>query len=121
VKKDAAALVEEFADSVVKQSEAILTGTTKEARYYGKKPAPIARKLLGMGDEAVRQFASLLCHPVRRVRVVAAVYLFTSLPDDVLAALKEVAEGDDFAALCAQLRIKEWEEHPEHYDESNWV
>ena len=83
MKKDATALVEEFADAVIKQSQAIRSGTMKEAKSYGNKRAPIARKLLRMDDEAKRQFATLLHHSVRRIRVVAAVYLLSSMPEEV--------------------------------------
>lgn len=118
---EASTLVQEYADSVIKQDQAVRSGNVKEAEFQGKRTAPIAKRLLRMGDAAKRQFASLLYHPYRRVRVVSAVHLFCAMPDEVLVALEEVAKGNDYAAMCAKLRIKEWEEHPEHYDESNWV
>ena len=96
MKKDATALVEEFADSVIKQSRAIRSGTTKQAKYYGNKRAPIARKLLGMGDAALRQFATLLHHPVREIRGTAAVYLMSSVPEEVTRGVQGASRGRRF-------------------------
>lgn len=121
-KGNAESLVKAFADSIIKQNQAVKSGTTRQVRYYGNKIMPIAKKLINMGDDAIRQFATLLQHPDLEVKATAAVYLMSSLPDEALAVFREMAEGDDeYHAMCAKMRIKEWEEHPEHYDESNWV
>lgn len=113
-------LVDLFVESIEKQDEAIRSpeGTSKLVRHYGNLYVTIAKQLLRMS--AIDEFATLLDHPNRVIRVAAGVCLFSSIPDRTLATLKEVAEGDDFAAFCARLRIKEWEEHPENYDPSNW-
>lgn len=116
MKKTASELVQEFADSLIKQSQAIHSGTAKEARYYGRKRGPIARKLLRMGDEGKQEFATLFHHQHREIRGTAAVYLISSMPEEALAVFRELAEGDDLIADAAKMRIKEWEEHPEHYD-----
>lgn len=121
MKNDAAPLVRDFVESLTKQAEAIRCGTTKQARYYGDRSHRAAKRLVMMGDMAIGQFGALLEHPSRKIRVTTAVYLLNSLPDAALATLKEVAKGDDFHAECARLRIKEWEEHPEHYDPKNWA
>ena len=121
MKKDAIALVGQFSNSILKQREAIRSGTTRQVRYYGRKLVPIAKKLLQMGDDGKREFATLLDNPDKEIRATAAVYLISSMPDKALSVFRELAEADDFDAECAQLRIKEWEEHPEHYDPSNWV
>jgi hypothetical protein len=120
VKADAQKLVNEFVEAILKQDEAIHSGNTKDVRRYARKIDPAAKKLIQMGEEGIREFATLLHHPWRRMRVKAAVHLFSSIPDEVLTVLKEIAQGDDFAAECARMRIQEWEEHPEHYDISNW-
>jgi len=121
MKADARQLVERFAESIVKQLEATFAGDVKTAVYQGKRRLPIAKRLMRLGDEAKEQFATLFQHPNRIVRVAAAVYLFSSMPERTVAALREIAEGHDFAAHCAELRIKQWEEHPEQYDDSNWA
>ena len=120
-KVDTEELVNQFADAIIKQNEAIYSGTTKEVRRYGKKITPIARKLVNMGEEGKRQFATLFNHPDREIRATAAVCLMSYMPEEALVVLRELAEGDDLIAMGAQMRIKEWEEHPEHYDESNWA
>lgn len=119
MKKTASALVQDFVDSIFKQNHAIKSGSTRQVRYYGNKISPIARKLVQMGDEGKREFATLLHHPDREVRAFAAFYLISSMPEEALAVFKELAEGDDLIAMGAQMRIKEWEEHPEHYDK--WI
>lgn len=118
MKQDAEELANQFVEVIIKQREAI---TTKEIRRYGRKIVPTAKKLLNMGDEGKQAFATLLHHPDREIRADAAVYLCSSMPQEALAVFRELAEGDDLIAHGAQLRIKEWEEHPEHYDESHWV
>lgn len=95
-RKTAADLVSEFVESISKKSRAVCSGTARQARYYGSKRKPIALKLLAMGENGIREFATLLCHPSRGVRV-------------------------DFDAVCARLRIQEWDQHPEHYDRANWA
>lgn len=121
MKKTASELVQEFADAIIKERQAVENGNTKEVRRYGNNRPPIARKLLRMGDEGKREFAILLQHQDREIRGTAAVYLISSIPEEALAVFRELAEGDDLIAMGAQMRIKEWEEHPEHYDESNWA
>jgi hypothetical protein len=118
---DASALVNEFVDSIVRQNLAIRNGTAREARRYSSRRVPIAKRLLRMGEEGKRQFATLLHHTDREIRATAAVYLCSSMPKEALAVFRELAEGDDLVAMGAQMRIKEWEEHPEHYDPSNWA
>lgn len=114
-------LVEEFADSIIKQRQAVKSGTTRQVRAYGNKRTPIAKRLLRMGEDGKRQFATLLHHPDRFVRGTAACYLCRTMPKEALAVFRELAQGDDLNALGAKMRIKEWEEHPENYDENHWV
>ena len=121
VQRNASALVQEFVDAIIKQNQGIKSGTARQVRYYGRKISPTARKLVRMGDEGKREFATLLHHPDREVRANAAVYLCSSMPEEALAVFRELAQGDDLIAMGAKLRIKEWEEHPEHYHESNWA
>lgn len=109
-----------FAETIEKQQEAIFAGERKTARVLGDQYLAIARKLASLGEEANEQFATLLNHDNRLVRVAAAVYLFHCMPDRVITAMRDVAEGKDFAAYCARLRIKEWEERPEGHGPENW-
>ncbi|MCE5324304.1 DUF2019 domain-containing protein [bacterium] len=110
VEDDVSKLVDEFAEAIIKQNQAIHSGTTKEVKHYGNKIGPTARKLLQKGEEAKRQFATLFSHPDREVRANAAFYLINSMPEEALAVYKELAQGDDLVALGAQMRVKEWEE-----------
>lgn len=116
VEDEVSKLVDQFADAIIKQNQAIHSGTTKEVRYYGNKIGPTARKLLQKGDVAKRRFATLLTHPDREVRATAAFYLIDSLPEEALAVYKELAQGDDLIALGVQMRIKEWEERQKQQD-----
>jgi hypothetical protein len=116
IKQTAPILVAEFEQAFIKQWEAIRHGTSRQARYYGDRTEKIARKLLSMGEDAHREFATLLYHPIPDLRLEAAVYLLHVLPEQALAAFREAAAGDDdFLAECARMRIREWEEHPERY------
>jgi hypothetical protein len=117
---DPAELTALFVESIVKQDEAIRHGGVKSMRAFGDTRVRIARKLVSLGDDAKEQFAALFVHENRIARVAAAVYLFHCMPDRTFAAMREVAEGDDFAAYCARLRIKEWEERPEGHGPENW-
>lgn len=110
MKDRAVSLVQEFVESLISQADAVHSGTTRQAKYYGDKSHRVANRLISMGEEGIRQFATLLEHPLRKIKVTAAVYLLDSIPDEALAALREVADsGNDFHAQCAQLRIREWE------------
>lgn len=121
MKKTAAELVQQFADGIVKQRQAIHSGTTREVRRHANRIMPAARQLVRMGEDGRREFAVLLSHADREIRATAAAYLVSSMPEEALAVFRDLAQGDDLIAMGAQMRIKEWEEHPEHYDESNWV
>jgi hypothetical protein len=122
VKKDASELVNEYADSIIMSRKLIGSGNVKQIRYYDRKRTPIAKQLLRMGDEGIREFAALLSHPDWEIRADAACSLISSLPEEALAVFREMAESDNpLVAIAGKMRIKEWEEHPEHYDPKNWA
>ena len=116
-KEDAAKLVEQFVETIIKLDESVFVCNVESTKYIWNRYAPIVEKIMGMGEEARDQFASLLEHPCRLIRVAAAVYLYSSRPEQTLAAMREVAKGDDFAAFCAQRRIKEWEKRSEQSEQ----
>lgn len=109
---DIAELVNEFADSIVKQNIAIRDGNKKNIKHYGNKIGPTARKILRNGSEAKQMFATLFQHPNRYVRANAAFYLTESMPHEALAVYRELIESnnDDIVALGVKMRIKELEE-----------
>lgn len=122
VEKSAAALVEEYVDCILKQRDAIHSGTIKDVRRQAKKMNPTAKKLLRMGDEGLREFATLLSHPDWEVRARAACSLVSFLPEEALVVFRQMAESSNpMIAMAGKMRIKEWEEHPEHYDPENWA
>ena len=120
-KMSAAELVEEYADSIIMQRQAVHAGNARKARYYGNRRAPIAKRLVQMGDQGIRAFAVLLNHPDMEIRATAAVHLISSIPEPALAVFRDLVETNSPLALPAKMRIKEWEEHPEHYDPENWA
>lgn len=113
MKKSAAELVDDLVEAIVKQREAI---GSRDVRYWARKITP--DKIRKMGDEGNRELAKLLSHPDKEIRATAAVYLMHCMRDEALAVLREMAKGgpNDLFALAARMRMKEWEEHPEHYD-----
>jgi molybdenum cofactor cytidylyltransferase len=113
VKKSAAELVDELVEAIVKQREAVHSGSTKDVRYWARRITP--RKIRQMGDDGNRELATLLRHPDWEVRATAAVYLMSYMPEEALAVFRELAERDGLVGWAARMRIKEWEEHPEHY------
>lgn len=79
--KNAADLAKEYLDCILKQREAIFSGSVRDVRRYARKITPTARKLVRMGDDGIREFATLLSHPDKEVRADAAFNLISSLPD----------------------------------------
>lgn len=115
MKKTAAELVDDLVEAILQQRKAVYSGTTKDVRYWARRITP--DKIRKLGDEGNRELAKLLSHPDKEIRATAAIYLMHCMPDEALAVFKEMAKGgpNDFYAMCARMRIKEWEEHPEHY------
>jgi Domain of unknown function (DUF2019) len=104
-------LVEEFAASVIGQTEAIRQGDRRKGNTMAKRYVAAFQKLREIGDGGRDALTSLFTHPRADVRVMAACYLLRhSTPEALNLLQREAAVGRGLAAFGASEAIKRWEE-----------
>lgn len=107
---DAGALVEQFAEEVAKQTDAIWKGDHRTGNKHAKRYIAVFRKIRAMGDPGRDALAALLRHERPDVRVATAAYLLRHRTVDAMAVLREAAKGTGMVAFEASQAIKRWEE-----------
>jgi len=107
---DARALVEQFAEEVAKQTDAIWKGDHRTGNKHARRYIAVFRKLRAMGDPGRDALAALLRHERPDVCVAAAAYLLRHRTADATAVLREAAKGTGMVAFEASQAIKRWEE-----------
>ncbi len=108
--------VDQFADSTVMQTDAILTGDARIGNKYAERRVAAFAKLRALGDDGREALLRLLNHPRRDVRVGAAAYLLRYRTDMALAVLREESKGKGLASFEAEQAIRRWEEGDWHLD-----
>jgi hypothetical protein len=103
-------LVQEFANSVAAQAEAIAEGDPKTGNKFARRYIAAFSKLRARGDEGRDALASLFQDPRAEVRVMAAAYLLRHCGDKARAVLTAEAEGKGLTAFGAAQALKRWEE-----------
>ena len=117
-KKRIETLINVFADSVMKQHDAIwLKADSKLGNQYAKKLIEAWDEVCRMGDNAKEQFSILLVHEDVRVRSSAACFLLKCKHAEAKNVLIEISKGEDMTAFEASQCLERWKEGEWHLDE----
>jgi uncharacterized protein DUF2019 len=108
--KDLNRFVEEFAENVAAQTEAIKRGDAKAGNKHANRYTSVLKKLRSEGNAGRDALAVLLQHPRPDVRVKAAAFLLRYRTAEAKAVLEAAASGDGVAAIGAVMTLKHWEE-----------
>jgi hypothetical protein len=103
-------LVEQFAENVAAQTDAIWRGDSKTGNKHARKYAAAFDKLRARGDAGRDALAVLLKHPRMDVRVTAAACLLRHRTAEAKAVLEEAAKGEGMVPFEAQQALLRWEE-----------
>ncbi|NVJ25295.1 DUF2019 domain-containing protein [Myxococcus sp. AM011] len=103
-------LVEQFAQNVIAQNEAIFRGDAKTGNKHARKYGDAVDKLLAQGNAGRDALAVLLKHERMDVRVMAAAHLLRYRTVEAKAVLEEAAKGQGLIPFGAQQALKRWEE-----------
>ena len=103
-------LVEQFAENVAAQTDAIWKGDAKTGNKHAKRYGAAFDKLRAHGDAGRDALAVLLKHSRMDVRVTAAACLLRHRTEAAKAVLEEAAKGDGMVPFEAQQALKRWEE-----------
>lgn len=102
-------LVEEFAQNVSAQTDAILRGDPRTGNRHATRYVKAFKKLRQAGNSGRDALAVLLIHPRIDVRVAAAAYLLRHRTQEAQGVLAQAAAGEGLAALEAQQVLKNWQ------------
>ena len=102
--------VQDFAHSVIQQTEAIGRGDHRRGNKYAKRYIAAFEKLRAIGDAGRDALASLLTDPRADVRAMAATFLLRHRTEEALDVLRAEATGEGIVAFEASEAIKRWEE-----------
>jgi hypothetical protein len=103
-------LVEQFAENVAAQTDAIWRGDAKTGNKHAKRYGAAFDKLRTHGDAGRDALAALLKHPRLDVRVTAAACLLRHCTEEAKAVLEEAAKGEGLVPFEAQQALQRWEE-----------
>jgi hypothetical protein len=103
-------LVDEFAQHVAAQTDAIFRGDARTGNRHAKRYVAAFEKLRSHGDAGREALTVLFTHPRMDVRVAAAAHLLRYRTADAKAVLQEIAKGEGLAAFEASESLKRWEE-----------
>jgi hypothetical protein len=116
MKRDAPALVDDFAAAVMGQTDVMLHDP-KAGNKCARKYINCARKLRSLGDVGQAELSKLFRHPRPDVQVAAAAYLLDSKTEEAMTILTRIAKGEGLIAFEAREAMKRWEEGNWHLDE----
>lgn len=102
--------VDDFAESVIRQTEAIGRGDHRTGNKHAKRRIAIFQKLRMLGDVGRDAMLPLLKHPSSDVRTMAAAYLLRYRTREALDVLRKEAAGQGLIAFESSEAIKRWEE-----------
>ncbi|MCY1076330.1 DUF2019 domain-containing protein [Archangium lansingense] len=108
--KDLNRIVEEFAENVAAQTEAIRRGDAKTGNKHANRYISALKKLRLEGDAGRDALVVLLKHPRVDVRVSAAAFLLRYRTAEAKAVLEAAATGGGVSAIDAIMALKHWEE-----------
>ncbi|CAM4522806.1 DUF2019 domain-containing protein [Corallococcus sp. AB004] len=102
--------VEEFAQNVAAQTDAIGRGDAKTGNKHADRYIAAFDQLRALGDPGREALAVLLTHPRIDVRTTAATCLLRYKNAEARAVLEEAAKGKGLFSFGAQQALKRWEE-----------
>lgn len=103
-------LVEQFAQNVAAQTDAIWRGDAKTGNKHARKYGAAFDKLRAQGNAGRDALAVLFKHPRMDVRVMAAAVLLRYRTAEAKAVLEEAAKGEGMVPFKAGQALKRWEE-----------
>ncbi|HYH98390.1 DUF2019 domain-containing protein [Hyalangium sp.] len=103
-------LVEQFAQNVAAQTDAIWRGDAKTGNKHARKYGAAFDKLRAHGNAGRDALSVLLKHPRMDVRIMAAAHLLRHRTAEAKAVLEEAAKGEGMIPFGAQQALKRWEE-----------
>jgi hypothetical protein len=103
-------LVEQFAQHVAAQTDAIWNGDSKRGNKHAKQYISACDKLLAHGNAGRDALASLLTHPRMDVRVMAAAYLLRYRTTEAKRVLEDAAKSEGMIPFIAAQVLKNWED-----------
>jgi hypothetical protein len=104
------ALVEEFAQNVAAQTDAIWRGASRAGNKHARWYIAAFMRLREHGERGRDALARLLMHPRMDVRVKAAIYLLSERPEQARPVLEEAARSEGMIPFEAAQALKYWEE-----------
>ncbi len=108
--EDLQKFVQEFADNIAAQSEAIARADSSTGNRHADKALSAFAQLCLYGDKGRDALASLFTHPRPDVRVTAAAFLLRHRTAEALQVLEEVAGSNESWSFNAQQAILRWNE-----------
>ena len=102
-------LVEEFAQNVAAQTDAIFRGDTSTGDEHAERYIAAFKRLRSAGDAGRDALAVLLKHPRMDVRVGAAACLLRYRTVEAKAVLEAATKGEGLASFEAAQVLKNWE------------
>ena len=103
-------LVEEFAENVAAQTNAVFRGDAKTGNKHANRYIAAFKKLRAHGNAGRDALASLFTHPNPDVRTTAAAFLLRYRTVEAKAILEEAARGEGIVAFESSEALKRWEE-----------
>jgi hypothetical protein len=103
-------LVEQFAQHVAAQTDAIWNGDSKRGNKHAKRYLSAVDKLRAHGNAGRDALASLLAHPRMDVRVMAAAYLLRYRTTEAKRVLEDAAKREGMIPFIASQILKNWED-----------
>ncbi len=103
-------LVEQFAQNVAAQTDAIQRGNARTGNKHAKQYTAALQELRARGNAGRDALAVLLKHPRTDVRAMAAAFLLRYRTAEARAVLEEAAKEGGIAAIGAIMTLKRWDD-----------
>ncbi|WNG51654.1 DUF2019 domain-containing protein [Archangium minus] len=103
-------LVEQFAQNVAAQNDAIQRGDAKAGNKHAKQYTAALMELRAQGNAGRDALAVLLTHPRTDVRAMAAAFLLRYRTAESRAVLEAAAKEGGVAAIGAIMTLRRWDD-----------
>ncbi len=103
-------LVKRFAESAIKQDEAIVSGDKRGAKKYGNKIVQYWRAIKEFGNDGKEELSKLFRHNHPSARSAAAACLLKYKTAEALEVLEVIAKMPGLVGFEADEAIKRWKE-----------
>jgi len=103
-------LIQQFADNVVAQTDAIRRGNARTGNQHAKRYIRAIKTLQSFGDQGRDALVPLMHEGRDDVRAMAAAFLLRHRHEEARRVLEDLAHGEGFVAFEASEALKRWEE-----------